>query len=111
MSTFPDTLGNCPPGPTTSPKPVGGGSCKEAEARRVHSQARQRASSQLPMFQFCVALSRILQREGYPPLDSRQEHPPVPSPGITVPCFPGGTEAGRMHIMSPGSSGPDTGSL
>lgn len=39
---------------------VGVGGCKEAEARRVHSQARQSASSQPPVFQVCVALSRIL---------------------------------------------------
>lgn len=51
------------PGPTTSFKPVGAGGCKEAEARRVHSQAKQSASSQPPVLQFCAALSCILQRE------------------------------------------------
>lgn len=63
-------------GPTTSSKPVGVGGCKEAEARRVHSQARQSASSQPPVFQVCVPLSRILQKEAHALLDSRQEPPP-----------------------------------
>lgn len=83
VSSFPGILENRPPqGPTTSPRPVGVGGCKEAKARWVHSQTRPSASSQPPVLQFCVALSRILQREAHTLLDSRQEPSqcPVPAP-------------------------------
>lgn len=50
---------------TTFPKPVAVGGCKEAEARRVHSQARHNASTQLPGLQLLEVLSLILWREAH----------------------------------------------
>lgn len=105
-------VGWCPanpsPGPATSPKPVGVGGCKEAEARRVHSQTRQSASSQPPVLQFRAALSRILQREAHTFLLQLQAQA---HPSASVPHTLGGTEVGRVHTLSPGSSQPGPNSL
>lgn len=51
------------------------GGCKEAEASRVHSQARHSASTQLPGLQLLVVRSLILWREVHTPLSSGQDGP------------------------------------
>ena len=109
VSSFPGILENhMPPGvgPTTSSKPVGVGGCKEAEARQVHSQARQSASSQLPVFQVCVALSRILQKEAHALLDSRQEPPPTKKLETDVGSQPFGSNKGTWRFRA--QEGPMT---
>lgn len=50
-----------------------------------HSQARQSASSQLPVLQFHEALSGILQRKGCTSLESKQGSPTLSQRPIPVP--------------------------
>lgn len=64
----------------------------------MHSQARQSASSQPPVLQAHVALSRILRREAHTLLSSTQG-PPEPSPSASVPGTLGSTEVGGAHLV------------
>lgn len=78
---------------------------------RSPAEARQSASSQPPVFQVCVALSRILQKRSlHALLDSRQEPPPTTpsaqSQHRTVCTCSENFGRGKTPTLSPGSPRP-----